>query len=138
MTRELAIEWLDKQVDAINVLNTPTDFGVEVCCKIDSVCIFSGFFVLANAIGAIVKRERFDAGTYNVKVSFEYRGITFSSLYRAEIPEYDINSLELKPKEGEELFDEPVGVFKEMDKIIEDFNDATNYTHKESGVLGEV
>ena len=138
ITKELAIEWLDKQVDAINVLNTSTDFGVEVCGKTEYVNLYSGLFALAKAIGAKVKRERFPSDTHNVKASFNYRGIEFLSLYNVKLPEVDLYSLELEPKCEEELFEEREGIFKDMNKIIKDFDEATSYSHKESGVLGNV
>ena len=141
MTKEEAYKLLDKVVDAIEYVNSFQEnfkeLGVETCSKVDYINISSGIFKLCEVLGIKPERKWWDNGSYDIKVFFMYRGVEFLSLYNGKIDRnIDINSVELVLKDSEKETESEL--FKEMDKVIEDFDRATTYNHEDSGVLGKV
>ena len=122
--------YLDRLVDAAESINSSEkDFGIELCNKVEYFNIYEGIFDICKAIGVKPKRK-WREGAYDVEVYFEYRGIKFMSLYKSV--ERDVYSAELDMKD-----EEKVGIFKNIDDAFKRFDEATKYSHEESGVLGK-
>ena len=134
MKKEEVYKFLDEAADAVlSLANLSDKYGITICNDRQYIHIYEGIFDICEAAGIKPKREWRNDYEYDVEVYFEYKGVRFMSLYKSVVRDVDINTVELELSE-----DEKVGVFKEMDKIVKDFDEATNYTHKDSGVLGEV
>lgn len=143
MTEKEAFEWLDTAVDSICAINAlDKKNGVEICEVSKSVHIFSNIWALCEAIGVKpIKAIRNDK-QYNVEIYFDYRDVRFFELCRAKIPEFDIETAEIELKENEHIPSDDVykaeGVFKDMQEVIDEFNEKTTYNHADNGVLGVV
>lgn len=146
MTREEVQEKLDIIVDARKLLYENNDFG-GVDFGYNSYSgemeqfVYSGIFELCEAMCIEPKRKFRQDSEYPIEVYFVYRGVRFFELYKTK-KTVDINELELERKGNEKLpmddVDEPQGVFKDIKETVDEFDKATTYTHKNSGVLGEV
>ena len=145
MTREEAIKYVDTVADAYKVLNEIDGRnGITTCEKFSRFQIDTGIWRMCEALSVEPEKEFRGSEKWNVEVFFKYRGVTFFELFHADIPEVDLNkiSIQLKAEEKAEMDDVDATVdsvmFKEMDKVIEDFDKATTYSHADNGVLGEV
>ena len=134
MKKEEVYKFLDEAADAaLTIANLGDKYDITICNDMPYIHIYDGIFDICEAAGIKPKRRWRKDPEHDVEVYFEYKGVLFMSLYKSVVRDVDINTVELELSE-----DEKVGVFKEMDKIVKDFDEATKYTHNNSGVLGEV
>lgn len=145
MTREEAKVFCDKVVGAINTLAEMNgQNGIETCSISKNFNIYSGIFVLANALDAELKRKWIGTGfRYPVRVYFEYDGVEFfeNCAVKTKEPD-DVYELELELKDEEQTpFDDTDStpeIFKGMQKAVDDFDSATSNIHAELDSLGQV
>lgn len=148
MTKEEAIKILDRLADACEVISDKNEmykeYGIKMCGSQNYIHFDKGIFEICKALGIKPHRKWHSDTSEFIKVYFNYRDIEFMALYRAVLPRptIDVNSVELQLDDSEkasfEEVKESVGIFKDMDKVIQDFDNATTYNHEESGVLGKV
>ena len=146
MTREEALKYLDTVAESFSILNDlDGKFGVATCEHYKDFQIHTGIWSLCKAL-EIEPEKKWRSGEkeWNIEVTLNYRNIRFFELCHADIPEVDLDkiAIQLKAEEKAEMDDVDATVdsvmFKEMDKVIEDFDKATTYSHADNGVLGEV
>lgn len=144
MTRENAIKFLDRYIDLVNSANELANEydEIETISIRESIHISSGIWAICKALGIEPKKEFRISERWNVEVTFNYRGYEIFQLCHAEVPDLDLNHIRIEPKEGESADDilelKPQGIFKDMQEVIDEFDEKTTYSHEGSGVLGQV
>lgn len=133
MNRLAAVKFLDEVVAAYDILNDlELKYGVVSCSNFKEYHIYKGIYDICNAIGITPEKKWHQTNHERVYVSFEYNGVHFFELFDVK-ETADVESVEL-----EGIDDEHIGLFKDMDKVVKNFDEATTYNHEDSGVLGKV
>jgi hypothetical protein len=144
MTKDELISWCDKIVDAIEILRGMEN-GVDAIkiCKLDaSFHIYSGIFYMSEVLGVPLKREWIGGDSYQLRISFIYRGVKFFELCTVK-DNFNIENVKIVYKDREKLpmddvDEKPEGIFADMNKVVQDFDEATKNIHAELGSLGVV
>lgn len=139
MTKEELEVRLHHIADAVKALDDSRKISDTIhTCHYGKECmIYKGIYEMCDILGIEPERSFFGKSTENIKVSFEYEGVKFFELCEVKNP-VSLDEIELVPKEGEILNKEPQGIFKDMQKVVDDFDKATGNLHADLGTLGVV
>ena len=139
MTKEELEVRLHHIADAVKELSINKYISDTIClCAYGNECqVFKGIHEMCDILGIEPKKSFFGKSTESIKVSFEYEGVKFFELCEVKNP-VSIDEIELVPKDGEIFNKEPQGIFKDMQKVVDDFDKATGNLHADLGTLGVV
>lgn len=131
MTREEAKEVLDNLVLLHNSIHQMDGrYGVELCTS-DYIHIYWGLEDLAEAMEMYVSCEMTKYST--MQKSFVYKDVTFIQIN--DITALSDGTVKVQDKH---IKVEPKGIFKDMQKVVDDFDKATGNLHADLGTLGVV
>ena len=125
--------------ESVKELNYNKDISDTMClCAYGNECqVFKGIHEMCEILEIKPKRSYMGKAGTNMRVGFYFEGVFFFEIYELKSP-IDIDDVELIPKEGEVFNREPQGIFKDMQKVIDDFDKSTENIHADLGTLGVV
>lgn len=139
MTKEELEVRLHHIADAVKELSINKYISDTIClCAYGNECqVFKGIHEMCEILEIKPKRSYMGNAGTNIRVGFDFEGVYFFEICDVKTP-IDIDDVELIPKEGEVFNREPQGIFKDMQKVVDDFDKATGNLHADLGTLGVV